>query len=104
MSRDASANMTEAELDALIAERMATMPQEGKAAPKTRAGRIQLRRLLANGNRLPVREIARRLGLSTRAVHQTVCNAIRTAPERSGWLSREMVNGEYVYFLTEKMP
>jgi hypothetical protein len=102
MPRDVSANMTEAELDALIAERMPTMPPDGnKCRAVQRADRSGLERVLAGGERLTALQIARRLGITTRGVQQVVCNAIRNTRDR--YLSRVMLPGEreYRYFLLQ---
>lgn len=98
MSRDCSItrNMNEAELDALIESRRATMPHDATRARITRA---ELERVLANDRRLTALEIARQLKLTTRAVQQVVCSAIGNTVDR--YLSREKSPGEsqYRYFL-----
>lgn len=103
MSRDCSItrNMSEAELDALIAERRTTMPHE---ATRGRVTRAQLERVLANDRRLTALEIARQLKLTTRAVQQVVCNAIRNRESR--YLDRERMPGElhYRYYLIGGKP
>lgn len=101
MPRDCTANMTAAELDALIASRLPTMPQDERGLCQ-RVARRQLEHVLANGERLTALQIARRLRITTRAVQQVVCNAIRNTRDR--YLDRVMPPGEsqYRYFLLER--
>lgn len=102
---------TEAELNAMIAEQYPTLPPASNKEPcggprgGNRASRESIERVLRGGKRLTVREIARALGMKTRGVHQTVCNAVCT---RQPWIGREKPGGfddlEYVYFLTASQP
>lgn len=103
---------TEGELNAMIAEQYPTMPDASNKEPcggprgGNRASREAIVRVLRGGRRLTVRQIAAALGMKTRGVHQTVCNAVYN---RSPWIRRERVEAdgptgvtrvtEYVYFL-----
>lgn len=86
------------DLDRLIAERLATMPEPryGDAKPTTdRITRADVQRVLAGGRRMTAREIAEELGTTTRAVHQVVTKDV------GGWIERKKPEAiEYMYFLT----
>jgi len=93
-----TADMSDAELEALIADRRETMPPDGQGV-SLRITRERLVKLLSGGDRLTALQIARRSNITTRAVQQVVCNAVRNTQDR--YLGRVMDGREYRYFLRE---
>lgn len=87
---------TLADLDQLVAQRRAGMKEDPLLRHKT--NRYEIREQLKGDKRLTVKQIAKAIGCTPRAVQCVVCNVMINNQK---WMDRVKPEGsEYVYFLT----
>lgn len=87
------------EIEVMVAKRRAEIA--GDPPLLNRTNRYEVREHLKGNKRLTVKQLAKAIGCTTRAVQCVVCNAMGNLQP---WLDRVRpeAGGEYIYFLTGK--